>query len=174
MIKTRAVLIFVLAIIAIATATALEYDLSYPSLDFKEVNQKLVIIETETDPLLISYSLTGDIKKFIKVSPNQQRVSRSNPLILTMDATNPGKQLKGTIILDFLYETLPKTTADYSDNTIIIPITINSRDSPNKLYINLKDAEPKESEAVSLGADIALPILIMLTLLIVFKRKWQK
>ena len=164
-------------LLIVPIVTALSYDLSNPSLDFSSADTKKIIsLETETQPLLVSYTISGEIKKFIEISANKDmRITRTEPLILTIEAKNPTVYKEGSIMINTIYEELPKDINDYSDDTILIPVRLNSQiNSPDKVYITLSEPTKEEANGVALGADMILPIAIMVMLLFILKKKWKK
>ncbi len=167
----------ILMLLVVPIVAALGYDLSSPSLDFSSADAKKIIsIETETQPILVSYSIAGDIKKYIEVSANKNmRVTKTEPLILTIEAKNPTAYKEGSIMINTIYEELPEDMNDYSDDTVLIPIRLSSQvSSPEKLYITFSEPTKKESNGVALGADVIMPIAVMVVILFILKRKWKK
>ena len=173
MIKVKYLAIIV--ILFTSLSFALQAEISQDSIDFSQDNKKLIIIETETSPLLISYQLSSGLKNSISIQTKKDTiVTKTKPLILELHTQNPREQASGFIMINSFYQELP-TEADTTDDTVIIPINLNSQeDSLNKLYIKLSEPEVSDSDVVELSSSIIVPIVILIILLLVFKKKWKK
>ena len=130
MIKIKPILITVCLLILVSClASAIQYEPSSPSLEFKDDEEKIIAIQTETEPLLISYSLSKSLSKFIDIttSGDPPKVSKDQSLILTVHAAKPAQKIEGHIIINSIYEKLPDIE-EFSDDTILITVIINSNE----------------------------------------------
>jgi len=174
----KIILTLLAILILINIVSAVRYELSSERLVFntKNPNEKLIVLQTDTEPLLISVKVSSSLKNILEISPNKDlRVTKDKPLVLKIKSKSP-KPIKGIITINSLYEKLPKNINYYGDDTITIPILIdNTLSSTNKLYIELTEKKlPGESETVALGINIFLPVILFLIGLLVMKAKWQK
>ncbi|MFH1592133.1 MAG: hypothetical protein ABIB47_02065 [Candidatus Woesearchaeota archaeon] len=147
------------------------------SFDGKGSKKGVITFETDTEPILISVERSLNIKDYLKFEPiSDLRVSEKEPLVLKLDVINPGKELKGYLTINMLYEKLPEKVNYYGDDTIRIPVilTKGDRESLTKMDIELTEKLAEGEEAIPLGVGVILPVILIIILLVIFKRKWQK
>ena len=155
---------------------ALESKVTNPTISFSKEEKKILILETETTPLLVSYQLSSNLKNEIEVtSSTELRITKTNPLVLELSANDLNQKQEGFLMINTLYEKLPEGARDNTDDTIIIPIEIGSQqESPSKIYVSLTEPTEKKSDVVSLGTDFILPTVLLIIGLLIVKRKWQQ
>ena len=174
--KKSALVLFVL--LASSIAFALDYEASDDSLKFNlnERNEKLLVIETETEPLLVSYKFSSSVSDLIEVDyESDLKVTKQNSLVLRINLNkNPINNINGYIIIDAAYEN-PPDKLDYSDNTLVLPIVIDNSDFPNeKVYVKFTEPEVVGGSEIPLATEPLLIIILLVLLLFMFKRKWLK
>ena len=175
MIKIKLTAIIVTLLLFSSISIALESKLSHPSISFSKEEKKIISLETETIPLLISYQLSSNLKNEITIMPEKSlRITKTNPLVLELSTRNLNQNIEGFLMINTLYEKLPEETTDSTDDTIIIPIEIGSQEeSTTKMYISLTEPTEEQNDVVSLGTDLILPTVLLIIGLLIVKRKWQ-
>ena len=177
----KIIFLLVIAILLANFVYAVRYITNKEELIFNFNIQKyqsgIISITTDTDPLLVSITKSNNLNDFLDISPiNNLRVTKKEPLVLELNAKTPQDELNGFITLNFLYEKLPKNINYYGDDTIKIPVKITRYDteSSTKIEIKLTEELLSNGKATSLDAGLILPIVVVLILLIFFRKKWKK
>jgi len=170
-----------MVILLVHFVSAVKYVLSPEGLIFNFDTQRyqsgIISITTDTEPLLVSVKKSSNLKDSLAISStNNLKVTKKESLILKLNAKIPQEELNGFITLNFLYEKLPENINYYGDDTIKIPVKITryAPESSTKVEINLTEFSLSGEKATPLNAGLVLPIVVIIILLVFFRRKWKK
>mgnify|MGYP001563331710 CR=1 FL=1 len=138
-------------------------------------NTGILVVETDTEALLISIEKSDNLKNIIDIYPQHDLiVKKSEPIILKLNIQNPNAEINGFLSINVLYDKLPKNMNYYGDDTIRIPIRISFNEPENtKVYVHITETLLPGEKAKSLSG-ILLPAAVIVALLFVFKSKWNR
>lgn len=170
---------FVLLLVSSVLGVMFEIDKEELIFDFNgELSKEgIVVLETDTEPLLVSITNSNSLKRLIGISSgNDLRVSKTEPLVLKLNLENPGKGVDGFLTINLLYETLPEEINYYGDDTIRIPIKITQGSDLDvtKVTVSLTEKLPPGVEVTPLSTGVILPIIVLIALLLIFRKKWRR
>ena len=142
----------------------------------EQLKEGIIVFETDTEPLLVSIEKSFAIRNFVDViSVNDLRVSKDEPLVVRLNARYPGRDVSGYLNINLLYEKLPEEINYYGDDTIRVPVALTSDgESVAKMNVKLTEELLPGEETTPLDVGVLLPIVVIVLLLFLFKRKWSK
>jgi len=153
---TRLMLVFMLSVLLIKIAYAVNVNVEPTSIGFDNIliegmSEKTLTIYTDSEsPIFVSAYITGDIKNWVRLSSSTEfGASKSLPLIIKLTISPPkgieNKAYTGNLMLEVLNEEAPRINTYIGDNVFSIPIDVQvSSVGVNK--INVKDLLISDTE----------------------------